>query len=90
MVDSRCAYPTTENNERRKGEIWRKRNKKNYTKGKDRIEEREEEGERRERITAQKFKILALEDVTARIIATYRRYRRYTFIIENEMGEKIV
>lgn len=64
--------------------------KKNYTKGKDRKEEWEEEGERRERITAQKFKILALEDVTARIIATYRRYRRYTFIIENEMGEKIV
>lgn len=64
--------------------------KKLYKKGKTGKRKREEEGERRERITAQKFKILALEDVTARIIATYRRYRRYTFIIENEMGEKIV
>lgn len=64
--------------------------KKNYTNEKDRKEEREEDEGGRERTMAQKFKILALEDVTARIIATYRRYRRYTFIIENEMGEKIV
>lgn len=90
MVDLRCAYPTTENNERRKGEIWRKRSKKIIQKGKTGKRKGRKRGERGERITAQKFKILALEDVTARIIATYRRYRRYTFIIENEMGEKIV
>lgn len=64
--------------------------KKIMQKGKTGKRKGREEGERGERITAQKFKILALEDVTARIIATYRRYRRYTFIIENEMGEKIV
>lgn len=68
----------------------KEKQKKIIQKGKTGKRKREEEGERRERITAQKFKILALEDVTARIIATYRRYRRYTFIIENEMGEKIV
>lgn len=68
----------------------KEKQKKIIQKGKTGKRKREEEGERRERITAEKFKILALEDVTARIIATYRRYRRYTFIIENEMGEKIV
>lgn len=76
-ADSRCAVSATENNERRKKAGTKK-------------ETRRAKREGRKRIATQKFEILALEDITARIIATYKRYRRYTFIIENEMGEKIV
>lgn len=79
----RCAYP------RQRIMKGRKRGKK-VTKKKERYGDKRERERGRKRITTQKFKILALEDVTARIIATYGRYRRYTFIIENEMGEKIV